>query len=68
MSIIIETDVWPVLRQKIHEERGDRLESLLHAQTLDGLTRQQGFIEALDWVMDASRSKPQSRNGDDDEG
>lgn len=53
---LIETDHWPVLRQKIAAERERRMADLLHVATLDGMRQQQGFIEALDWI--AAQAEP----------
>jgi len=61
---LIETDPWPTLKPKILQEREDRMESLLHAATLEGVRQQQGFIEALDWVIAEAKPKPAPREDD----
>jgi hypothetical protein len=63
---LIETDPWPTLKPKIMREREDRLNALLHAATLDGMRQQQGFIEALDWVIEEAKPKMAPRENDAD--
>ena len=64
---LIETDPWPTLKPKIMAERAARIEGLLHVPTLDGMRQQQGFVEALDWVLEEARPKPAPREVSDDE-
>lgn len=60
---LIETDPWPRLKQKLVAERMRRIEGLMRASALDALRKEQGFIEALDWVLDEARpQKPQSED------
>ena len=55
---ILDPDVWPRVERAIIEERARRMSDLLHVATLDGMRQQQGFIEALDWVMAEARPPP----------
>lgn len=55
---LIESDSWPLLRQKIAAERERRLNDLLHVATLEGMRKEQGFIDALDWIVDEAKPKP----------
>ena len=52
----IESDTWPLIRQKIEAERARRIEGLLHVGP-DGLRGEQKFIAALDWVVDQAYPK-----------
>ena len=47
--------------------RADKIEGLLHAATLDGLRQQQGFVEALDWVLAEAKPAPVRREDVEDE-
>ena len=68
---LIESDVWPSIRQKIEVERAARLEGLLHS-TPEGLLGAQQFIAALDWVVEQATPKMPGNqkdiydDGDDD--
>lgn len=53
---LIESDVWPSIRQKIEVERDRRVEGLLQV-TPEGLRGEQKFIAALDWVLEQARPK-----------
>ena len=56
---LIESDVWPRLREEIAAERRRRMEGLLNVATLEGMRKEQGFIECLEWVLDrANPPKP----------
>jgi hypothetical protein len=63
---LLEPESWPALRERIHQERARRVEGLLRVMNLDGLKNQQGFIEALDWVLEEAKPKPPPRDDDDD--
>lgn len=66
---LIESDVWPSIRQKIQIERERRVEGLLHT-TPEGLIGAQQFIAALDWVVEQAMPKmPENEKGiyDDDD-
>ncbi len=66
---LIESDVWPAIRQKISEERERRLSDLLNVATIEEMRAQQGFIEALDWVVNEARPRRQpTENDEDDQG
>lgn len=54
-------DVWPRLRRAIEVERGRRIADLLYVATLEGMRQQQGFIEALDWILAEAQPKPETR-------
>lgn len=64
---LIETDPWPTLKPKIMAERADRMEALLRV-TKEALPQQQGFIEALDWVLEEAKPKIMPRELEDDQG
>lgn len=55
---LIESDSWPLLRQKIAIKRAECFEDLLNIATLESMRKQQGFIEALDWLVDEAKPKP----------
>ncbi len=63
---LIETDPWPMLKPKIMRERENRLEDLRHAPTWEGFQRQNGFIEALDWVIAEAKPKAPPREAEDE--
>lgn len=63
---LIESDVWPRLRSVIMQEREERMEALLRVSP-DKLAAQQGFVEALDWVMEEAKPKPPPRREEEDE-
>ncbi len=63
---LIETDHWPILRQKIVEERARRIDGLLAVATLEGMRKEQGFVDALDWIIDQAKPRPQLTETDDD--
>jgi hypothetical protein len=52
---LIESDVWPRLRQQIEAQIEERLENLLNVATLDGMRQQQGWIECARWVLDQAK-------------
>lgn len=62
----IETDTWPDLRPRVQTERTARLQGMLFVATIDMLKYEQGFIAALDWVLEEAKPKPQPREDDDD--
>ena len=64
---LIESDSWPSLRQRIADERAERLEGFRHVSTWEGFIRQQAFIDALDWIVAESRPKPAPREVEDDD-
>lgn len=63
----IETDPWPVLKPKIMAERQRRIEGLLHVSTLEGMRQEQGWVAALDWVLEEATPKPYRRDDSDDQ-
>lgn len=63
----IETDPWPVLKPKIVAERARRVEDLLHVATLDAMRQEQGFVEALDWVLAEAAPRKYRRDDPDDQ-
>ena len=63
---LIESDSWPVLKPKIVEERAKRIGDLLYVTTIDALRQQQGFVEALNWVLDQAKPPQPTREDDDD--
>lgn len=63
---LIESDAWPVLRQKIIERRSEHMEALLKVSTIDQMTRIQGFVHGLDWVLEEATPKPLPRDDNDD--
>lgn len=58
---ITETDVWPRLREKIAAERARRIADLLFVSTLEAMRMEQGFVQALDWVLEEARPRPLER-------
>ena len=64
---LIESDSWPSLRQKIADERAERLEGFLHISTWEAFLQQRSFVEALDWIMAESRPKRPPREVEDDD-
>ena len=66
-SSITEYDVWPRVREAILTERGRRMGGLLHVATLEGMRMEQGFIEALDWVLEEAKPKPAPQQKDEEE-
>ena len=63
---LIESDEWPAIRARIGNERVRRVEGLLRVGSLESLRLQQGFIEALDWVLEEAKPKPAPPPDDDD--
>lgn len=64
---ITETDIWPRVARAVVEERARCMQGLLHVRSLEDMRRQQGFIEALDWVLDEARPAPQPRTTKDED-
>lgn len=64
---LIESDDWPRIRHAIQVERARRIEGLLFVATLDGMRKQQGFIEALDWVTEEALPKPVPSTDEDED-
>ena len=63
---ITESDVWPRVARAIVEERDRRMQGLLYVGSLEAMRHQQGFIEALNWVMDEAKPLPARTTEDDD--
>jgi hypothetical protein len=64
---LIDTESWPAIRGRIQIERERRIEGLLYVLDMHGLKKEQGFIEALDWVLEEAKPKPKVRERDDDD-
>ncbi|HWG71258.1 MAG TPA: hypothetical protein VN692_17710 [Steroidobacteraceae bacterium] len=64
---ITESDLWPRVARSIVEERARRLRDLLHVGTVEAMRKEQGFIEALDWVVGEASPKPEPRQQEDDD-
>ena len=62
---LLESDVWPRLRVAIATNRKDRMAGLLNVATLEGMRKEQGYIEALDWVLEEAKTKPPQREESD---
>lgn len=58
MPIILDSEIWPRVQQRITAERARRVEGLLICRP-EGLLREQGFVEALDWVIEQSKPPPE---------
>ena len=66
-SSLTESDVWPRVARAIYDERTRRIEGLLHIQSIEAMRLEQGFIEALDWVVAESKPKPERTEKEDEE-
>lgn len=63
---LTEVDVWPRVAVAIEAERDRRMGDLLHVATIEGMRKQQGFIEALDWVLEEGRPKPRPKQDEEE--
>lgn len=63
---IVDYDPWPRVSADIQVERARRIGDLLHVATIEGMRAQQGFIEALDWVLAQAQPKPQPKHDEED--
>ena len=63
---IVEYDLWPRVSTAIQIERARRMGDLLHVATVEGMRKQQGFIEALDWVLAEAQPKLQPKHEEDE--
>jgi hypothetical protein len=64
---IAETDHWPHIEREIRAERDRRIGDLLYVATLDAMRKEQGFVEALDWVLQLAHPKPPAKSAEEDE-
>ncbi len=66
MTIFIETDPWPRLKPKIQGKIQDTKDGFIHCVTLEGMRKEQGFLEALEWVLEEAKP-PRPPREDDNE-
>jgi hypothetical protein len=64
---IVDYDPWPRVSVAIEAERARRMGDLLHVATIEGMRKEQGFIEALDWVLDQALTKPAPKHDEESE-
>lgn len=64
---IVDYDPWPRVSAAIQAERDRRMSGLLHVPTIEGMRKQQGFIEALDWVLEEAQPKPVPKQDEETE-
>lgn len=64
MTIYIESDPWPQLKPKILAKIQETKDGVFHCATIEGLRKEQGFLEALEWVLE--EAKPPKPEIDDE--